>query len=178
MSTFPEPLGSISTALTTINNNINKVITPNINILDLSVLTQIGSIVASLGVGGPLYPAINNALAQAQKLGTTLSPADSTLLIQRLNNEVVQSYGALLQALDTRKSQLGQVPTNGLLAGLVGATNLLRGIFNNLNLSLTRQLALNQALVKVLDPTLQAPGKAVTDAIQNLLKISLDLYSV
>ncbi|GKT66411.1 PPE family protein [Colletotrichum tofieldiae] len=134
----------------------------------------------SLGTNGLLYPAISQALVQAQKLRTTLSAAESVLLIQRLNNEVVQSYSSLLQALDSRRSQIGQAPTTntGLLGGLLGATSLLRGIFNNLNLSLTRQIALNEQLVKVLDPAYQTPGRAVTEAMQNLMKISISIYQV
>ncbi|WQF89355.1 hypothetical protein CDEST_14369 [Colletotrichum destructivum] len=97
-----------------------------------------------------------------------------------LNNEVVQGFSQLIQALQDHRSQLGQASTSTSTTqdSSYSAPDLIRGIFSGLNLSLRTQISVNDQLVKVLDPSVQAPGQAVSNAMRNLLSISLDLYRV
>ncbi|CCF37308.1 hypothetical protein CH063_08677, partial [Colletotrichum higginsianum] len=171
-------LTGISSTLSSISNSIGQILTPTVNILDPNVLSQVGSIVTSLGSSGPLSFAINEAILQAQRLQTTLSIAESILLVRRLNNEVVQAFSQLLQALEDHRLQLGQASssTSTTQDSSYSPPDLIRGIFSGLNLSLRGQISLNDQLVKVLDPSVQAPGQAVSDAMRNLLSISLDIY--
>ncbi|KAK1574390.1 uncharacterized protein LY79DRAFT_524010, partial [Colletotrichum navitas] len=169
-------LGLIGTTLTTINNELSNIFQPNVNILDKPVADRLSELVNSLGTAGPLYSTISLALAQAKNLGTTLSPSDSEALVRSFNNDVVQSFSQLLQGLESKRDQIAQVSSAALTNGVEGATTIVRGIFNNLNLGLVRQIDLNNLIIGLLDPAYRPQGVEVTNSLQILLKLSINLY--
>ncbi|KAK2037374.1 hypothetical protein LZ31DRAFT_481415, partial [Colletotrichum somersetense] len=166
----------IGTTLSAINDNLNEIFQPNVDILDPPVLNRLSDLVNSLGTTGPLYSALSLTLAQARTLSTTLSLADSETLITSLNNDVVRSYSELLDGLNSRRSQLLQASAVGLATNVLGATTLIRGIFNNLNLGLQRQIDLNNYLVRIINPTYQPQAVQVTTSMQILLNISIEIF--
>ncbi|KAK2026343.1 hypothetical protein LX32DRAFT_594981, partial [Colletotrichum zoysiae] len=166
----------ISTTLSAINDNLNEIFQPNVNILDPPVLNRLSDLVNSLGTTGPLYSALSLTLAQARNLGTILSVAESEVLIRNLNNDVVRSYSELLDGLNSRRAQLARASAIGLATNVLGATTIIRGIFNNLNLGLRRQIDLNNYLVRIINPAYRPQAVQVTTAMQVLLNVSIDIF--
>ncbi|KAK2052781.1 hypothetical protein LY76DRAFT_650320 [Colletotrichum caudatum] len=169
-------LDLISQTLSGINDNLTEIFQPDVNILDPPVLRRLSDLVNSLGTTGPLYSALSLTLAQARTLDTILSTTESEALIRNLNNDIVQSYSELLDGLNSRKSQLVQASAEGIATNVLGATTLIKGIFNNLNLGLRRQIDLNNYLVRIIDPTYRLQAIQVTTAMQVLLNISIDIF--
>ncbi|KAK1963135.1 hypothetical protein LY78DRAFT_585332, partial [Colletotrichum sublineola] len=178
VSVLLDRLGGIATTLSAINNSLSRIVLVG-NLLNALVLNSLRQVVDSLGPSGSAYKALESALAQAQTLRTPLTPGESVLLIQTLNNQVVQSYSVLLQELDNRKSQIVQASrSGGIVNSLLRTTDFVGNVLRNLNLTLPKLVELGNQLVKVLDPAYQEQGKQVTDAMQNLMWISIDAFQV
>ncbi|KAK1973742.1 hypothetical protein LZ30DRAFT_609928 [Colletotrichum cereale] len=173
-----DSLDGISGAVSTISSDIGNVLKPDADILDPDVLGSLAPLIDNLGATGPILTAISSALDQFQALGRTLSAIESALLIQRFNNGVVQSYSQLLQKLDSSRPQIGQPSIGGLVNDVLGATTFIRAVSSNLSQGLARLVVLSAQFIQLLNPAYKPAGQQVTDGLQNLVKMSIDVYQV